>query len=355
MMRAIAIAGVSAWVGLAPAGGSAAEIIKLTVVAASPPTVTPVKATKEYLVPEINRLLAASGKDTRIEWTEAYAQSLATFNEVLETVEEGVAHVGVLLKQFEEAKLPLEQYMYMLPFMRHTTRQMVAIDAKLHDTIPQMKADYEKNGQVFLISGGSGAQNLITNFPVRSVDDMKGRKIGASGAMGHWLRGTGAVIVTAAMTQSYTDIKNGVYDGYPMSLTLVFPYRTYEAAQHFTLVGFGTLASSSLTVNSKTWAKLPAHVRDAFTTAAKQWPDRQIEIDEANEAKWREPMMNKGLKIAEMSPAERRRWAMQMPNIAMEWAEVLEKQGHPGRRVVKTYMDEIRALGVEVARHWDRE
>ena len=355
MMRAFAIAGVSALFGFALAGPAAAETIKLTVVAASPPTVTPVKATKEFFVPEINRLLAASGKDTRIEWNEAYSQSLATFNEVLETVEEGVAHVGVLLKQFEEAKLPLEQYMYMLPFMRHTTRQMVAVDTKLHDTIPEMKAHYEKHGQVFLISGGSGSQNLITNFPVRSVDDMKGRKIGASGAMGHWLRGTGAVIVTASMAQSYTDIKNGVYDGYPMSLTLAFPYKTYEAAPHLTMVGFGVLASSSLTVNTRTWRQLPAHVRDAFVAAAKQWPDQQIAIDEANEAKWREPMVNKGLKIAEMSLAERRRWAMQMPNIAQEWADVLEKQGHPGRKVVKAYMDEVRSLGVEIARHWDRE
>jgi TRAP-type C4-dicarboxylate transport system substrate-binding protein len=317
--------------------------------------VTPVKATKEFFVPEVNRLLAASGRDTRIEWTEAYSQSLAGFNEVFETVEEGVAHVGILLKQFEEAKLPLEQYMYMVPFMRHTPRQMVAVDTKLHDSIPEMKAQYEKHGQVFLISGGSGAQNLITNFPVRTVEDMKGRKIGASGAMGHWLRGTGAVIVTASMAQSYTDIKNGVYDGYPMSITLAFPYKTYEAAPYLTLVGFGALASSSLTVNKQMWSKLPAHVREAFVAAAAPWPEKQIEIDEANEARWQEPMVKKGLKIVDMAPAERRRWAMQMPNIAQEWAEAVEKDGHPGRRVVKAYVDEVRALGVEIARHWDRE
>jgi TRAP-type C4-dicarboxylate transport system substrate-binding protein len=336
-------------------GAARGETVKITVVAAAPPTTTPVKATKEYFVPEVARRLAESGKDFRIEWTEAYSQSLAGFNEVFETVEEGVAHIGVVLKQFEEAKLPLEQYMYMVPFMRHTSRQMIGVDANLHGAIPEMKAQYEKHNQVFLVSGPSAAQQMFTKFEVRSVDDLKGRKIGASGAMGHWLRGTGAVIVTANMAQSYTDIKNGVYEGYPMALALAFPYKTYEAAPHLTLVDFGVLASSTLTVNKPTWAKLPQHAREAIVEAAKGWPYKMLEIDEANEAKWREPMIQKGMKVAEIAPAERRRWAMQMPNIAQEWAEALEKDGHPGRRVVKAYMDEVRALGVEIARHWDRE
>jgi TRAP-type C4-dicarboxylate transport system substrate-binding protein len=352
MKRLVALAGTCAMLS---GSGASAEVVKLTIVAAPPPAVSPVKAAKERFVPEVNRLLAASGRDFRIEWTEAYSQSLAGFNEVFEAVEEGIAHVGVVLKQFEESKLPLEQYMYMVPFMRHTGRQMIQVDANLHAKIPEMKAQYDKHNQVFLVSGPSAPQQMISNFPIRTVDDLKGRKIGASGAMGHWLRGTGAVIVTAAMTQSYTDIKNGVYDGYPMAITLAFPYRTYEAAPYLTMVDFGVLASSTLTVHKPTWAKLPQHAREALMAAAGQWPYWMLELDEGNEAKWTEAMVKKGLKIGEVSPAERRRWAMQMPNIAQEWAAALEKDGHPGRRVVGAYMDEVRALGVEIARHWDRE
>jgi TRAP-type C4-dicarboxylate transport system substrate-binding protein len=352
MQRLVALAGTCA---VLLAGSASAEVMKLTVVAAAPPSTTPVKATKEYFVPEITRRLAESGKDFRIEWTEAYSQSLAGFNEVFETVEEGVAHIGVVLKQFEEAKLPLEQYMYMVPFMRHTGRQMIQVDANLHAKIAEMKAQYEKHNQVFLVSGPSAPQQMFSKFEIRTVEDLKGRKIGASGAMGHWLRGTGAVIVTANMAQSYVDIKNGVYDGYPMALTLAFPYKTYEAAPHMTVVDFGVLASSTLTVNKAVWTRLPQHARDIFADVARTWPLKQLEFDEANAAKWMEPMVGKGMKVAELPAAERRRWAMQMPNIAQEWAASLEKDGHPGRKVVTAYMDEVRALDVEIARHWDRE
>jgi TRAP-type C4-dicarboxylate transport system substrate-binding protein len=337
------------------AGPVGAETVKLTIVGAAPPQVTYVKVTKEKFVPEINKRLAASGKDFKVEWTEAYAQSLAGFNEVFEAVEDGIAHVGLVLKNFEESKLPLEQYMYMVPFMRQTARQMTKIDASLHAKIPEMKAQYEKHNQVLIVSGGNLSNQMFTTFPMKSVDDLKGRKIGASGATGHTLRGTGAVIVTANMAQSYTDIKNGVYDGYPISPTLSYAYKTYEAASYYTRVDFGAAAASAITVHKPTWAKLPQHVKDIFIEVAAMWPEWQLEIDDANELAQREPMLKKGVKITELSPAERRRWAMQMPNVAREWAEGLEKDGHPGRKVLQTYMDEVRALNIEVARHWDRE
>ena len=85
------------------------------------------------------------------------------------------------------------------------------------------------------------------------------------------------------------------------------------------------------------------------------WPYWMLDVDEANAAKWQEPMVKKGMKIGELSPSERRRWAVQMPSIAREWADQLERDGHPGRKLVKAYLDEVRAFNVEVARHWDRE
>jgi len=87
----------------------AAETIKLTAVGAAPPHVTYVKAGKEKFIPYINQRLKESGKDFKIEWTEAYSQTLAKFTEVLESVEGGVADVGLVLKNFEASKLSLEQ------------------------------------------------------------------------------------------------------------------------------------------------------------------------------------------------------------------------------------------------------
>ncbi len=345
-----AVIAAAAW-----AQPGAAKTIKMVAVSAAPPIVTYVRASKDYFMPEVSKRLAASGLDFKIEWTGAYSQSLAKFTEVFETVEEGVAQLCLCLKTFEPSSLPLEQYLYMAPFSGHTLNQMESIDNAVRAKVPAMNKALLKRNHVYLASGGSPSMQLFTKFPVRRFEDLKGRKIGASGSMGHWLRGTGAVIVNANMAASFTDIRNGLYEGYPISVTLAFPYKTYEAAKQLTRVNFGVSATSFLTVNRDTWDGFPPKVQQIFRDVAKGWGPFQAKIDTAKHAKFLGIMKKKGVKANDMSEAERRRWAMAMPNIAKEWADKLEARKIPGRAVLTAFMDELRSRKIKVARHWDRE
>ncbi len=332
-----------------------AKTLKMTVVSAAPPIVTYVRVAKTKFIPEVNRRLAASGKDFKIEWIEAYSQSLAKFSEVFETVEEGIAQVGLILKNFEPSKLALEQFNYVTPFVGHDSVQMITIDRNMRKRVPELNKLYAKYDQVFLHSGSSPSMQLFTKFPVRKFEDLKGHKIGASGSMGLWLRNTGAVWVSSSMLNSFTDIKNGLYDGYPISEVLAFPYKTYEAAKYLTRPGFGVSATSAITVNTDTWNDMPKHARDIFRDVAQNYGAWQSGIDRGKINKFVGIMKKKGVKVYDMPVAERKRWAMRLPNLAKDWAERMEKRGLPGRKVVKTFMDEARAMKVSIARHWDRE
>ena len=337
------------------AGTADAASIKITAVAAAPPTVANVKATKETFIPYVNEQLAKSCKDFKIEWKEAYASSLATFNEVFEAVEEGIGQLGMILKTFEESKLPLEQVAYMVPFGGQTPPQMVEIDTSMRKKIPALNGAYAKHNQVFLRSGASPGMDLFTTFPVKSVDDVKGKKIGASGAMGFYLRNTGAVVVNSSMLDSDTSIKNGVYDGYPISVGLAGPYRTYQAAKYRAVINFGTTPTSGLSVNAETWKQLPDFAKKIFEDGAVKWSEAIEKIDAEREVQFIATMKKAGVVMTPIPPAERRKWAMTMPNIAQEWAESQEQKGLPGKLVLKTLMDELRGRKVEIARNWDRE
>ena len=353
IIRSAGAACVAGLVGMA-ASASQAETIKLTVVGAPPPVVTPVKVTKEFFVPEVSKRLAASGKDFKIEWTEAYSQTLAKFPEVLETVEEGIAQVGVILRNFEESKLPLEAYASAIPFGLTDMRSTIAADARVRAKVPEMNAAFEKNGQVYLAGAISENMQVFTKFPVKSVDDVKGKKIGASGALANYLRGTGAVVVNASMQQSYVDIKNGVYDGYVIGFGLAMPYKTYEAAQNVALTNFGVTPTPCLTVNTKTWKSLPPYVQKIMLEVAQEWAVKNVDLDEKRVAGAMAAMKSKGVHITVMSDAERTRWAKMMPNIAKEWAADLDKKGQPGSKVLAAYMEEVRASG-KVIRDWEKE
>ncbi len=353
IMKTTLAAGAAA-AAVAFAVGAHAETMKITVVAGAPPTVSNVKATKEYFIPTINKRLAASGKDFKIEWTEAYSSSLAKFTEVFETVEENIAQMGVILKNFEESKLPLDQYFYMAPFSNATQEQMVEIDTALREKLPELNAQYTRHNQVMLGSAATESTDLFTTFPVKSVADMKGRKIGASGAMGQYMRNTGAVVVNSSMLNSFMNIKNGVYDGYPISIVLAGPYRTYQSAKYFTKVQFGVTATSGISIHKDTWKKFPDFVKAMFKEETRNWAKWQADVDRQRDAHFVELMKKDGVHFGELSDEARRQWAMTLPNIAQEWAKGLDKRGLPGTKVLTAYMDELRARHIGVAREWDK-
>jgi TRAP-type C4-dicarboxylate transport system substrate-binding protein len=331
----------------------AQQTIKITVVGAAPPTVTPSKVTKEFFVPEVTKRL--QGSPYKIEWTEAYSQTLAKFTETFETVEENIAQIGVQLKNFEEAKLPLEQYASTIPFGATDPKVAYQIDLNLRGKVPEMQAAFLKYEQVALAHAASQSMHMMTKFPLTKVEDLKGRKIGGSGALAMVLRGTGAVIVTANMAGSYTDITNGVYDGYPIGITQGFPYKTYQAAPYYTEVGFGATLVGALTIHKKTYDSLPAQVRKAIEDTATEWSNAYYVSEMERGAQMYEQMTKEGMKSSKLQDAERQKWAKAMPNIAKEWAQDLDKKGQPGTKLLTAYMDELRTAKVPLVREWDKE
>ena len=187
-------------------GGPAAaqEEITLTVAAGQPlRAMNPLNLVHEFFIPEVNKRIEAAGLDIKINWKEAYAGSLLKPTFVLQGVSDGIADIGFEPTIFHPDKLPLEQVSFMTPF---TTTDVVlvgkAID-KLHATIPEFAAQYDKFGVIRLAGATFDSYELFTTFPLQQFKDIDGKKIATAGAALQWLRGTGATPVESNMTLYY--------------------------------------------------------------------------------------------------------------------------------------------------------
>ena len=56
-----------------------------------------------------------------------------------------------------------------------------------------------------------------------------------------------------------------------------------------------------------------------------------------------------------LSQADRSKWAKEIPNIAKEWAQDLDKEGLQGTAMLSYYMDAMRAAKQPLERQWDKE
>lgn len=335
-----------------------AETLKLIAISGPPPVVLPVKVTKEFFIPEVNRRLAASGKDFNIEWTEAWSQSLAKMPEVFEAVEEGIAHLGVMLWVHEGSKLPLENVSLQVPFGTTDEMGLLRVMRNLHEKVPEMDQAFHEYNQVHLASWTTDPFQLVTDFPVERWEDVRGRKLGASGTMGLFFSNTGAAMVSSDMGAAYNSIQSGLYNGYTAPMALIFPYKMHQRAPYVTKVNFGSVSGSGLTINRDIWKKLPPHAQKIFKDVAWEAGVKVAQMSRARKTKFEAIVKNQGAIVKDFSPQERKRWAQQLPNLAQQWANRLEQRGQPGNKILKTYMNELRSLplaGTDIVRHWDKE
>jgi len=333
---------------------ASAETMKIAFVAAPPPAMLLLRIANKYYIPTVNKRLAAGG-DFKIKWTKAWGSSLASFKDTFEAIEDGIAQMGMTLNVFEQSNLPLENLSYKVPFATGNVMLLNKVNQDLHKKFPEMGKAWSSRNQVYLGGAASDSWNLITNFPVTKYEDLKGKRIGASGAASAWVRAVGAVPVTSAMNQSFTNIKNGLYSGYPISMTLAFIYKTYEAAKFMTKVNFGSTVGPSMSFNKRAWDKIPPYaqkiLRQETAILLKKYSGGSIAL----EKKFSGIMTKKGLKISNFPDSERKRWAMKLPNIPKQWAATWEKKGLPANKILQAYLDGLRAGGQKLVRNWDKE
>lgn len=328
-----------------------AEEFSINVASGSPPVVPWVKMISEVFIPEVNKRIESKHK---INWIESYSGTAAKVGGVLEAVESGLVEMGQVYAIFEQDKLILQNVTYMTPFGSDDLELVTRMIGELHAENPAMTKAWTDNGQVFIAPIGLDTHYLATNFPVNSIDDLEGRKVGGAGTIANWLNGVGATAVAGNFSVHYNNIKTGVYDGLLNFSSGIFPNKLHEVAPQLTRVDFGAQFVGGLTVNSDTWESFPEDVQIAFLEAGEVY---RIEVSKALQAFAKvaeEKMLEQGASQTRLSNEERTRWATALPNLAGDWAERAEAKGLPGNEILKAWMDKQRENQVYLVRNWDQ-
>jgi TRAP-type C4-dicarboxylate transport system substrate-binding protein len=337
---------------------AAQQAISLTVAAGQATrAMKPLAMVPEFFIPEVEKRIKAAGLDKKfkINWKEAYAGSLLKPTFVLEGVKDGVADIGFEPTIFHPDKLPLEQVSFVTPFTTGDVGLVGRTINRLHATIPEYTAQYDKFNVTRIGGSSYDSYELFTTFPVKKTEDLKGKKIATAGAALQWIRGTGATPVQSNMMEYYNSAKTGVIDGFIIFPSSVGGMKYPEAAPYLTKVGFGAQYAAALIVNKASFAKLPPELQKILREAGEAWgaaADQAMQNagDEGTKA-------TTGFAKAEvfnLPREEQVKWANAMPNVAKEWAQRVDGMSLPGTKALAAYMDEMRKAGAKPVRDWDK-
>lgn len=333
---------------------ASADTINATIAAGHPPVFRWVKMLDEVFIPEVSKAL--EGSEHTVSFTGQYGGSIAGVGEELEAVEAGLAELGICQSLFDPAKLAVQNVTYYTPFVSDDVRSISNLMHRLQLEDERMKKSWSDNGVTYL-----GAPIVIddyllmTNFPVDSLSDLNGKKIGAPGPALNWLSGTGAVGVSGNLTTYYNELKTGVFDGVIVFASAALPGKLFEVAPHITRAGLGAQFAGAVCANTDWWEGLPSTVQNAITAALEKTGDWYLDNLETAVSGAFKAMAAEGAIIKEAPQDMRTVWANGMDNAAKNWASDLDAKNIPGTDILKLYMEAMRAQGATPLRDWDKE
>jgi C4-dicarboxylate-binding protein DctP len=335
---------------LLPTGLMAAErkVIKLRVAAGHPAKAAPwTENVQRFFVPELEKRVLAETKDYKVECQELYGGTLAKLGEVLEAVESGMADIGVVVQVFEMSKLHLQNHAWGVPFASTDVHMVLKAENMTYEKFPVFDEIWARYNQKLIAHGVAGSYHFVSTFPIKRLEDMKGKKMAHGGPMLPWLEALGSVAVQSRLNEAYTSLQTGVYDGWAMEPVATTGFKMYEPARYYTISGLGAGFPAVLTINLRSLKKLPPEVRKIVLKVAKEY--EVFNADKALEEHSMEigVMALDGVSIYKLPEAERVRFAeaMNAKLVADKMAKEDDKKGLPGSEVYKFYIKALSDMG----------
>ena len=321
----LAVKSITAAVAFASLGGAAQaqQSINITLLSGFPPPATTVGAAIDVYVPAVDATLAKTG-NFKINWNLAHSGQIVKPRGELEGLETGLGDLSIVVTAFHADKVPLYEVSYKTPFTTKNLDLIARTTKKMEGMFPAYAAGWKKFNQMSLYpTGAVDNYIIISKNPLKSLADLKGRKVGAAGPNLPWVLAAGAAGVQTNLAEAYNSLSTGIYDNMVVWQQAMGAFKLCEPAPFMMDAGLGAIQSNILNVNLDFFDALPGEVRNALVDNAEAWHVENARRVNEGAAKGLARCKSEfGTITSSMSAAERKQWATTMPNIAKAWAAV---------------------------------
>lgn len=160
----------------------------------------------------------------------------------------GPYHVGILPEAFLE---------WGLPYGAKTSQESAKLILETEFLAILKKAYAEKHNAYLLCLTGVSSYNYITRFPIQTMEDLKGKKIRATGTAAKIASAHGAVPVSLSGAEQYMALQRGTVDGTVYPPYAGISYKMFEVAKHQSWPPIYATANINFLVNFNAWQQLP--------------------------------------------------------------------------------------------------
>jgi len=182
--------------------------------------------------------------------------------------------------------------------------------------------------------------------PVRTLEDMKGLKLRATGNSAKVVQALGATPVAMSMPDSYQAIQKGVVNGG------LHPVETNKGWKMGEVVNFMTeshavayTTSFYVVMNKARWAAIPPEAQAAIRELNAEWAVRHGQAWDESDAEGMEFFLSKGGQVVPLADDEAARWSAICAPILDEYVQEVSAKGLDGKAILEYTQAALKAQG----------
>ncbi len=254
------------------------------------------------------------------------AGSLTKADQCYEGVIKGISDLGMSCFAYTRGRFPLMEGLDLpLGYPNGATATRIANEMveKYH---PVELADVKV---LYVHAHGPGI--LASKKAVRSLADMKGLKVRATGLSAKIVEALGGTPVAMSQPETYEALSKGVVEATLCPIETLKGWKQGEAIEYIvdsTAIGYTT--AMFVVMNKEKWAGLPVHVQRVFADVSQEWIAKHGEAwDQADQA-GREFVTGLKRQFIELPEPEQAQWKSAVKPILEDYVKKTKEKNLPG-------------------------
>ena len=197
---------------------------------------------------------------------------------------------------------------------------------------------------LYLHAHGPGI--LASKKPVRTLAEVKGLKVRATGLSKMICDALGATAVAMAQPETYEALQKGVVEATLCPIETLKGWKQGEAIQYVidsSAIGYTT--AMFVVMNKDKWSQLPADIQKVFTEVSQEWKAKHGEAWDQADKEGREFVTQLKREFIPLSAAEQENWKTAVKPVLDAFVKQAKEKNLPGEALVKDIQAEISKAG----------
>jgi TRAP-type transport system periplasmic protein len=175
--------------------------------------------------------------------------------------------------------------------------------------------------------------NIMSKKPIRTLDEVKGQMLRASGVAVEVLKAWGAEAAGMPMSETPDALQKGVVQGLYTSAEVMMDFKFGELCKYVTMTET-VIYPFAVVMNQKAWDALPADVQkvmDELALEQCEWTGNYMDQHVKDSLEWSK---GKGVEIITLTPEQLAAWNKPLEAITAKWKEDAKKANLPADEIL---------------------